>query len=376
MYVGISMLAGSIPRCPPMDVKFRGNGNGWALAVAHQGNADRAGWVSAFLWNDGGGQGAENMPRPLSIRHSTAKVKRGSPWCVDWDPVNQGRLLTGVSVKSWVSFFDVERGKLLPIFQAYADVLSVAFLPPSAPGAGNAFLYGARNGHVVLSDSRIRPPRATVAGPAQSSAASEFVACFPWTVDNLHPLRDGRSCLAKDRSGGLQMLDLRVRGRGPVSVLKPSGSDAEYSMCKGHFTVDPSETLVASPIPWPDSRLYERDRSDRGGCGRGEHCPCAFKSQDMDPRSRCTFFGGERVRVFNIGSGKPVVDLSTPCDWSGLSLARSVFREPTGKAWDDTASGGGYVGEVTLWGSAARFVSDRATDDYRLFCARLRPGVS
>ena len=253
----------------------------------------------------------------------------------------------------------------------------MCFLPVTAPGAGHAFVCGMRDGSVVLVDPR-QPTRqnlpTTVARNVTSagsggggggggsgsgrgshsrsgggrSADTELLARLDGSsVDHTQVLRDGTRCLVKDRSGGLQSVDLRffsgrgdgpgrARGARPLKVLVPPGARAR---APGRFTLDPTETVVVTPVPAAAAARTAR----LGGGGGGSEAVFtggawnAFSSSGaaglpLPYAAGCTSSGGvginggstpfaerDRLRILNVSSGEKLNDIQTP--WTGVSLA-------------------------------------------------------
>lgn len=215
-------------------------------------------------------------------------------------------------------------------------------------------------------------------------------------------LRDGRRCLVRDRSGGLQTFDLRhlsgraggregARGhyQGPLRVLV-SPAPGRWAAASGKFALDPGETVVATPIA-----------SDGGGWARrGAACvdathplsaiasawnPFSTDTTPNDRSSHCTPRGtdsngagafrgdagatdddvrrqgrrqrrrwprvqsdGDGLRVLKINSGEVVSEMSTPHD--ALSLARGTVGSAGAKGV--VGESGFYHGNLVFRGLA------------------------
>lgn len=138
---------------------------------------------------------------------------------------------------------------------------------------------GLRNGSVRLLDPRV-PPRDLAAGSAD---AGYTLASLGSSVNHTRILRDGRRCLVRDRTGGLQAWDLRYPGRGPVRVLVPSRPQRLGPFLSGRFALDSSESVVATP----------------------ENAP-----------------GGARLKVLGVTGGNLLSERVTP--WPVLTLSRQA----------------------------------------------------
>ncbi|CAM9389680.1 unnamed protein product [Choristocarpus tenellus] len=329
------------------DVKFRSKGRGWAMSMAWLGDSAETGSVMAVFGGDNNRVPGEGDDQETGLRQVKSKVRHGSVWCTEWDPVHPDRLCVGTSSKVPVSFFHVERETLVPLFKAPSDLFSMAFVPSSAPGAGNVFLYGLRNGSVFLHDPRA-PSRAEAATKQNytSSIASESqsipplnltrrldlrlssghpphnsqgnrhrglgtkpwkcLTCLPSCVNHLHILQDGRRFLAKDGSGGLRVFDLRWSGGSggwftkgqlcPVVVLVAPDHGGRQLVDNGRFWVDPEEAVVATPIP---GSLYP------GRTQQVKNCPCQHRSDANNFNSHEDRWGieeGQGALVWGNGS--------------------------------------------------------------------------
>eukprot|EP00752_Nemacystus_decipiens_P011983 g10623.t1 len=404
------------------DIKFRTNGNEWACATSSLGSAGQPGGVNARCWGQGGQDGARDIVNFFAeARVCEKKVRRGSVWCTEWDPLTPSRLAVGPSSSSPVMFFDVEKEQLTTVAKLSGDVFSVSFLPVTAPGAGHAFVCGLRDGSVVLVDPRQSPRQnltTTVArnlasggGSSGRSSDSRRNAGFGGTrrsgggrsagtellarldhcssVDHTHILRDGTRCLVKDRSGGLQSVDLRFfsgpggrsdRGPGtrPLKVLVPPGARA---LARGKFALDSTETVVVTPVP---AAAAAAAATQGGGGGGGEVATGgawgAFSLSGAAGRPFPNAGGGsssggmgnngggrsggdgstppagrDRLRVLNVSSGEQLNDIQTP--WTGVSLATergaasaTAVSAPLGLRVPVSMSGGGDG--VRFWGTA------------------------
>lgn len=174
----------------------------------------------------------------------------------------------------------------------------------SAPNVGrNSSRSGFSLPGSILDRRHARSGRSTVAAIGQNDYTDVMpVAILPTSVDHMHVLRDGRRCLVRDRSGGLQMFDLRGGsggGSGDDGWGQARGSSGIASKCgirppcgalvkvfvppaprrwagtPGKFALDPGETVVASPIP-PATR-GRSGRSRRGGSNT-PHVPSTVAS--------------------------------------------------------------------------------------------------
>lgn len=292
----------------------------------------------------------------------------------------------------------------------------MSFLPAAAPGAGHAFLCGLRDGSVVLVDPR-QPSRGngtstTVAtsliaggrGPTgsrggssraggvhghvrgatlpinTSTAASTQSVLFRLdcsSVDHTHILRDGTRFLVKDRSGGLQVIDLRFQGHGrgrtpQLKVLVQPGK--RRSLLPGRFALDRSETIVITPAAAAPPVVGGGGRGGTAVAGGGERSSSlawnAFGSSSssgshhengggsasaggmhvgggIDTSLPAELASGDRIRILNVSSGEVLNDIRTP--WTGVSLARGTAAAGVGGA----SSCRCYGGDVTrFWGSA------------------------
>ena len=288
--------------------------------------------------------------------------------------------------------------------QLSSDVFSMAFLPEAAPGAGHAFVCGCRDGSVVLVDPR-QPPRhnatATVAsglarrgsgssgggsgswssssgseklrraqlgGPrragggrdGRSPAAELLVRLDLSSVDHTHVLRDGTRCLVKGRSGGLQVVDLRVfagqaQGQGrprALKVLVPPRGGQYRAPAPARFALDPTETVVLTPVAGAATAaacVGGNGGGGGGGAGTAGGAWGAFSSSSTgDANGGFTAGGGstgyagprgDRLRILNVSSGEVLNDIQTP--WTGMSLARGA----------GTAADPDFCG-MRFWGTA------------------------
>ncbi|CAN0060137.1 unnamed protein product [Pylaiella littoralis] len=416
------------------DVKFQAHGNEWACAAALIGHAADPGGIHVRFWSEGELEGAQGSVDPASIvpsaRTVNTKLRCGSVWCTEWDPFAPESLAVGPSSCCPVSYFNVETGKLFPVANLLSDVFSMSFLPAAAPGAGRAFVCGLRDGSVFLVDSR-RPQRlngrtkiahgsrcsggggfsgrggrcsnAKLGGPRRRYSVSvtadpeytvEPLALLDCSsVDHTHILRDGTRCLIKDRTGGLQTVDLRFfdcqgqgsgRGRGqerarPLKVLVPTrepvGTRGVRSSVPGSFALDPTETIVATPVS--TTAAAKSGGGDGGGGGGGGTAMAsgggawdAFSSYSSTVSlyhqyaatghrhpsdagdtantggggdADALFPGRDRLRILDVTSGRVLNDIQTP--WTHMSLARGAG------ATLDGADGSSYGG-VQFWGTA------------------------
>lgn len=281
--------------------------------------------------------------------------------------------------------------RLLNTFlQLPSDVFSISFFPLSAPGAGGAMVGGLRDGSVVLLDPR-QPPRPNSApvvsqggrgdnisggrgrGPigrssSTTTATSRTLANAHCSIDHLHILQDGTRCLVKDRSGGLQTVDLRFAGR-PLKVLVPPTVGTRPPV-PGKFALDPSETIVATPIAAaPEAagvgmvgggeRFLSAPRAWDAFSGSGsaavDHRVGVNRTSGGGRRKDATSREGDRLRILSASSGEVLNNITTP--WTGMSLAPGI-------AWRGVEEAGCH-GDVHFWGIARR-------DTPVVFEARLR----
>lgn len=312
----------------------------------------------------------------------------------------------------------IDRPRYIP--QLKSDVFSISFLPPAAPGAGHVIICGLRDGSVILLDSREKPPqhqRPSTDGDNTSAGGScgknggrgsrtlshnrargkkgshhqqerNHLARMSSSVDHTHVLQDGTRCLARDRLGSLQTLDLRFPGRaGPLKVLvSPPATGALRARDRGKFALDPGEAVVATPVvasastavsegggvlmgggerflssprAWDAFSNAEIDRrgvvvdfhrcgstgaagGGVGGGGEGADTTTATTTAAAagDDRRRLT---GDRLQILSLSTGEVLTDIATP--WTEMSLARGVVGPPGGGA-------GGCHGELQFWGKA------------------------
>lgn len=228
--------------------------------------------------------------------------------------------------------------------QLSSDVFSISFAPPDAPGAGDAIALGLRNGTVRLLDPR---------KPWHGGRPTDVLARLGSSIDHVRMLRDGRRCLIRDQSGGLQMYDVRVPEREPLRVLVPSNPGRMRPFCRGKFVLDPSETVVASPVGrrvGSTAVVGRGEGAEPTGVAQGEDtsmCPFVRNPRRryvrpprsdqtqshrvevgapvIDGRESATLreeAKGERVRLLSLTTGGILSDLATP--WDRLSVARGV----------------------------------------------------
>ncbi|CAM9913659.1 unnamed protein product [Ectocarpus fasciculatus] len=351
------------------DIKFRGgHGGEWACATASLGGGGQPGGVTARFWT-----GLGDMVDVFSAaRLVDAQLHRGSAWCTEWDPLTPARLAIGTSTCSPVMFFDVDQQRLIPVAKLSGDVFSMSFLPAAAPGAGSALVCGLRDGTAVLVDPR-QPYRHGTAAAAGTLLAPR---ADPSSVDHTHILRDGTRCLIKDRSGGLQVADLRFFGPrgGALEVLVPPRGQGTRAPWPAKFALDATETVVATPVAaaataadggagaatvvgggerfQPQPHAWQRFSSQsvgglQGGIGglggiydvRNDHGG-GYGAEPLPAE-------GDSVRLLNVSSGEVLNDIQTPWPW--VSLARGA-----GATVDGGEGGGGCCcrEEVRFWGTA------------------------
>ncbi|CAM9873047.1 unnamed protein product, partial [Hapterophycus canaliculatus] len=396
------------------DIKFREHGSEWACATASLGCGGEPGGVNTRFWREEGqGQATDVVDIFANARGCETKLRQGSVWCTEWDPLTPTRLAVGPTSCSPVAFFDFEKQRLIPVAKLSSDVFSMSFLPPAAPGAGHAFVCGLRDGSVVLIDPR-QPPlqngtttvATSLAGAGRAVAQSLLFRLDCSSVDHTHILRDGTRCLVKDRSGGLQAVDLRFcseRGQGPGAgrghghgrgrapqlkvLVPPSAPGTRRPKVPGRFALDPTETIVLTPLA---AAARVGGSGGAGGAaaaaGGGERFPSSSRAWDAfasspsglpadqtgreaasadsinggggggggvsgdDPSSPSRFASGDRIRILNVSSGEALNDIRTP--WTGVSLARGAAATLTGAGGADSCRcrHGGDV--MRFWGSA------------------------
>lgn len=314
-------------------------------------------------------------------------------------------------------------------------MFSISFLPAAAPGAGRALACGLRDGSVVLVDSR-QPQRQNgrtmiahgsrrggggggrggggsryrnvKAGGSRSRfglgntddpgyTTDTLVRLDCSSVDHTHILRDGTRCLIKDRTGGLQTVDLRFfggQGRGqtgarPLKVLVPPTPGVRLPV-PGSFALDPTETIVATPVS--TTAAVAAVNGGGGGGGSSSGLPAtgmgaamasggvgawgAFSSSSAaalyqqnaatcyrdpsgashtvngrwstnggcgDGDAGTLFPGRDRLRILDVTSGRVLNDIQTP--WTHMSLARGAGATSDG-------ADGNSSGVVKFWGTA------------------------
>lgn len=262
--------------------------------------------------------------------------------------------------------------------QLASDVFSISFLPLAAPGAGRAMVGGLRDGSVVLLDPR-QPPRQNASSIISSdggsvsvsrgrvghssrtgsttTSANRTLASVHCSIDHTHILQDGTRCIVKDRSGGLQTLDLRFSGR-PLKTLVPPTAGTR-APAPGKFALDLGETVLATPIAAaPEAagvgmvgggeRFLSAPRAwdafsgtqsaavdHRGSVGRG--------SSGGGLRGDAKSGKGDRLRFLSVTSGEVLNEIATP--WTGMSLAPGASERGV--------EGVGCHGDAHFWGIAS-----------------------
>lgn len=220
------------------------------------------------------------------------------------------------------------------------------------------------------------------------------LATLTSSIAQLNILTDGRRCLVKDKAGGLQILDTRFPGRGPVRVLMPPVV-GQWGAAEGKFSVDSAETVVVSPIgtgkrrdavnahpvssvisawdPFLDETGGVSDRFEPAGDNDGAGGDIDSRSSGgiasrsnkngrrVVERDYCT---GDRLRVFSLTSGDVLSECVTP--WKMLTLAPGQVAG-RGK-WANASAGAGCSGDLTFCGLATRAKEEDAGESY-LFTA-------
>lgn len=215
---------------------------------------------------------------------------------------------------------------------------SVVLLDPRQPPRQNAssiISSGGGSVSVGRGRSRSRVGHSSRTGTITTSA-SRSLASVHCSIDHTHILQDGTRCLVKDRSGGLQTLELRFSGR-PLKTLVPPTA-GRRALVPGKFALDLGETVVATPI------AAAAEAAGIGMVGGGERflsVPRAWDAfsgtQSAAVDHRGSVGGGssgeagrgdaksgvgDRLRFLSVTSGEILNDIATP--WTGMSLAPGI----------------------------------------------------
>lgn len=168
----------------------------------------------------------------------------------------------------------------------------------------------------------------------RGSASTHHLVHLGSSVDQVFVLKDGRKCLVKDRSGGLQMFDLRHMGRGAARTFVPPVAGL-HKPSHAKFVLDYEENVIVSPQSDPSSTNRYSPQPDLGGesaLQRARDIDGVLDRTLAETRSvlsRPPSSNGkrpDRIKVFSVATGRLLADV--PTGRQGISLGRGTMGAP------------------------------------------------